>query len=100
MGSNREEFRDSDVNSGRYSEDYGCSFIGVIASLIVIVGLLIVILGINASNVVITPGEFIPNPDFEIIFVPESALVPSLVLLVVIIYWLYSRRNRSALDAA
>ena len=99
MAPNREEFRDSDVKSGRYSEDYGCSFIGVIASLIVIVGLLVIILGINSSNVVITPGEFIPNTVFELDFVEESVLVVPFALAALVIAWLYSRRNRSALEA-
>ncbi|MHA2115548.1 MAG: hypothetical protein ACXABM_08615 [Candidatus Thorarchaeota archaeon] len=102
MTYNREEFRDRDVSNGRYSEDYGCTWIGVIASLIVIVGLLIVILGSNASNVVITPGEFTPNTEFEP-FIPTDSLTMTftvpLAVIIVIIIWLYSRRNRSTLEA-
>ncbi|MGD9395710.1 MAG: hypothetical protein PVJ05_04715 [Candidatus Thorarchaeota archaeon] len=87
------------VTRERYSQDYGCSFIGVIASVIVIVGLFVILYWSNIPYSIEPIGPSIPNTDFEIIFVPESALVPSLVLLVVIIYWLYIRRNRSAFES-
>ncbi|OLS23853.1 MAG: hypothetical protein ThorAB25_24100 [Candidatus Thorarchaeota archaeon AB_25] len=101
MSSCREEFRDSDVRSEHHFEEYGCTWIGVIVALIAIVAIMM-IPAILGGNVFIFPGfgSFEPNTEFELVFVPESALVYSLVLLVVIIYWLYSRRNRSALDAA
>ena len=100
MAPNREEFRDRDAPNERYSEDYGCTFIGALGSVIIIVAVFMILYMSNLPYSVEIIEPPIPNTDLEIIFVPESALVPSLVLLVVVIYWLYSRRNRSALDAA
>ena len=102
MGPNREEFQDSDVNSGLYSEDYGCSFIGVIASLIIIVAVLTILFRSTTSYSIGPIGPPIPNTDltdFEIIFVPEATIPYLLALSAVLIYWLYSRRNRSTLEA-
>ncbi len=99
MASNREEFRASDATSERYSEDYGCSWIGVIVSLLVIVGLFM-ILGMSGHSYIVVPIGYEPNTVFELDFIEESILWVPLTLAGVIIYWLYSRRNRSTLEVA
>jgi uncharacterized membrane protein YdbT with pleckstrin-like domain len=99
MAPNREEFRDRDATSERYSEDYGCTFIGVIASVIVIVAVFAILYWSNLPYSIEIVGPPEPNTDFELFFVEESLLLVPFGLAAVFIVWLYSRRNRSALEA-
>ena len=94
MASSREEFRERDVSSERYSEDYGCSWIGVFVSLLVIVGLFM-ILGLNANSYTVFPIGIEPNTVLELDFVEESVFLVPIVLAAGLITWFYIRRNRS-----
>ena len=82
------------VSRTRSYQDYGCSLVGVIFSLMLIVGLFW-ILSMN-SPVTIELVTIEPNPDFESEFLTDLPIVISVVLMVSLLAaWLYYRQPRT-----
>lgn len=101
MATSTEEFRDSDVRSEPHFEDYGCTWIGVIVALIVIVAIMM-IPAILGGNIFIFPGfvSIEPNTEVELVFVKESLIMVPIAVVVFVITWAYYRRTGPTLEEA
>jgi hypothetical protein len=88
----------NNVSRERGYVDYNTTFIGIIACVMVFV-VVFMILNLRFLSYISGPVEHSPVTEFEI-HVPEGSLVlVPLAIVAVIVLWLYSRRNRSALEA-
>ncbi len=87
----------NNVSRERGYVDYNTTFIGIAACVIVFI-VIFVILNLRFLSYINGPAEYTPVTEIEFRFVEASVFLVPLVILVVIIGWFYSRRNRSTLE--
>lgn len=95
MSFNSGEFRDPVVSSDHYVGNCGCSIVGVLITLLVI-GVLLIIPAILGGNIIFlgTPNSVQFDPEF-LVMLPYLILSVPLLLIVVFVSYLYSRRKDS-----
>ncbi len=88
----------NNVSRERGYVDYNATLIGIAACVIVFIAIFM-ILNLRFLSYINGPVEHTPVTEIEFRFVEEAVFLVPLVIIVMIIGWLYSRRNRSTLES-
>ena len=89
----------NNVSRERGYVEYNTTFIGIVACVVIIVVLFSIFVNMKFLSQISGPIEHSPVTEIQMNFPEESLFLVPLAIVAVIVLWLYSRRNRSALEA-